>query len=138
MTATKEVPLREIQIRASRSSGPGGQNVNKVETRIEAEWNVDASAAFSEAEKARIRAFLGRRVAADGTLRVASQRHRSQVMNREAAVERLRALVEDALRPRRARVRTRPSSASKEVRLERKKRRSATKRLRGASGVDEG
>jgi len=137
VTAAKEVPLREIRIRASRSSGPGGQNVNKVETRIEAEWNVDASGAFSASEKARIRTALGRRVAADGTLRVASQRHRSQVMNREAAVERLRSLVQDALRPRRTRVRTRPSSSSREVRLERKKRRSATKRLRGVPGADE-
>ena len=136
MTAAKEIPLREIRIRASRSGGPGGQNVNKVETRIEAEWNVDASDAFSGADKARIRAWLGRRVAADGTIRVVSQRHRSQIRNREAAIERLRSLVHEALRPRRARVRTRPSAASREVRLEGKKRRSATKRLRGAPGED--
>ena len=137
MTAAREIPVREIRIRTSRSSGPGGQNVNKVETRVEVEWSVDASETFSEAQKARIRAAFGRRVSAEGTIRVASQRHRSQARNREAAVERLRSLVHDALRPRRPRVRTRPSAASREVRLDRKKRRSATKRLRGAPGVDE-
>ena len=137
MTAPREIPLREIRIRASRSSGPGGQNVNKVETRVEAEWNLDASDVFSNPEKARIRDVLGRRVAADGTIRVASQRHRSQVRNREAAVERLRALVSGALRPRRARVETRPTRASKEARLTRKKRRSAVKRLRGVASLED-
>jgi ribosome-associated protein len=138
VTAPREIPLREIRIRASRSSGPGGQNVNKVETRIEAEWNVDASDAFTSSEKARIRAALGRRVTGDGTIRVASQRHRSQARNREAAVERLRALVAGALRPRRSRVETRPTRASKEVRLEEKKRRSAVKRLRGSGSLEDG
>jgi len=133
----KEIPLREIRIRASRSSGPGGQNVNKVETRVEAEWNLDASETFSAPEKARVREALGRRVASDGTVRVASQRHRSQVRNREAAVERLRALVEEALRPRRKRVGTKPTAGSRAVRLEQKKRRAATKRLRGAPELED-
>lgn len=126
------IPLREIHFRASRSGGPGGQNVNKVETRVEALWSLDDSPAFTPAEKARLRAFLGRRVGADGLVRVVSQKFRSQSRNRAAAVERLRDLVADALRPRKSRRATRPTSGSREARLESKKRRAATKRLRGS------
>jgi ribosome-associated protein len=107
--------------------------VNKVETRVEAVWNLEASP-LPEATKARLRAALGARLAADGTLRVVSQRHRSQSRNREAAVERIRALVAAALRPRRVRRPTRPSEASKRRRLEDKKRRSKRKQERRVEG----
>ena len=127
---TPTVPRREIELRTSRSGGPGGQNVNKVETSVEARWNVTGSAVFSLSEKERLRAALGRRVGADGTIRIVSQRFRSQSQNRQAAVERLRTLVERASRPRPARRATRPSAASKESRLEAKKRRGAVKKLR--------
>jgi ribosome-associated protein len=104
--------------------------VNKVETRVEAVWDLESSS-LSSAAKAVVRAELGSRLAADGTLRVVSQRHRSQARNREAAVERLRALVATALRPRRRRRATTATAGSKEARLNAKKRRGATKRERG-------
>jgi ribosome-associated protein len=136
--STATVPLREIHFRASRSGGPGGQNVNKVETKVEVWWSLEDSPAFTPAEKARLRAALGRRVDADGLVRVVSQKFRSQSRNRSAAVERLRELVAAALRPRKSRRATRPTASSREARLESKKRRAATKRLRARERHGEG
>jgi ribosome-associated protein len=124
------IPLREIRFRTSRAGGPGGQNVNKVETRVEAIWDPEASS-FSAARKAALRAALGKRLASDGTLRVVSQRFRTQARNRDAAVERLRELVLAALTPRRTRRPTAPTTTSKHARIEAKKRRGAAKRERG-------
>ena len=132
--SARTVPLREIRFRTSRSGGPGGQNVNKLETRVEASWDFESSAAFTDQDKARLRAAFRRRLTADGAIRVVSQRHRSQRRNREAAVERLRALVAAALAPRAWRRATAPSEASVARRLEEKKRRSSLKRERGLSG----
>jgi ribosome-associated protein len=132
----RPVPLHEIEIRTSHSSGPGGQNVNKLETRVEARWNVDESGALTGAERARVRAALRTRITGQGFLRVTSQRHRSQARNREAAIERLEALVAEALKPRKRRRATAPTPGSEEARLSEKKRRAGVKRGRAAPDLD--
>ncbi len=124
------VPLHEVAFRTSRSSGPGGQNVNKVETRVEARWSVRATNALGGEQKARVLAALGRRVTPDGLLRVTCQRFRSQARNREGALARLRELVARALTPRVPRRKTAIPERARRERLEEKKRRAATKRLR--------
>jgi ribosome-associated protein len=114
----------EITIRTSRSSGPGGQHAQKSETRVEALFDVEASEALTGAEKRRV---IGK---AGPVLRAIAQDERSQLRNRELAVERLLAQLQEALRVRRRRRPTKPSAAAKEKRLEEKKRRGETKRLR--------
>ena len=118
------VPIEEIELRASRSSGPGGQHANKTESRIEAVFDVLASESLSEVQKERIVARLGERVTA------VSQDARSQTRNRGLAIERLRAKLLDALAPRKTRRATRPSRASKERRLDSKRRQSERKQAR--------
>lgn len=137
MSPTVELPPDgEIVFRTSRSGGPGGQNVNKVETRVEALWNVPASEALSDEQKSRLGAALGRRLHEDGTLRVVSRTERTQRGNRRAAIERLRAIVAAALVPRKRRKRTVTSRSAIEARLAAKRRRSGIKR--GRSGRGEG
>jgi ribosome-associated protein len=118
------IPLDEIRLRTSRSSGPGGQHAQKTETRVEAIFDVDASATLSEAQQARVRAKVG------PVVRAVAQDERSQSRNRELALERLAALLREGLRRERPRRPTAPTQAAKERRLEEKRARSRTKRLR--------
>ena len=118
------LPLAEIEVRFSRSSGPGGQHANTAETRVEALFEVASSSALTDAQKRRVLARVG------PMLRAVAQDERSQLRNRELATARLVELLRSALKVERRRVPTRPSRAAKERRLESKKRRGATKRLR--------
>ena len=124
VTRSVVLPLREIVLRTSRSSGPGGQHAQKSETRVEAVFDVEASEALSAMQKRRVVAKAG------PVLRAVAQDERSQLRNRELAVERLVAALRAALRVERRRVATKPTAASRERRLEEKRRRSQAKRLR--------
>ena len=118
------LPVEEIQLRFSRSSGPGGQHAQRSETRVEAILDVEASSALTEAQKRRVIARAG------PTLRSVAQDERSQWRNRELAVERLVETLRAALKVERKRRPTKPTAASRRRRLEQKKKRSETKRLR--------
>jgi ribosome-associated protein len=124
VTRSVVLPLREIELRTSRSSGPGGQHAQKTETRVEAVLDVAASQALTEAQKRRVVARAG------PVLRAVAQDERSQLRNRELAIERLAASLREALRVERRRVPTKPTAASLERRREAKRRRSDVKRLR--------
>jgi ribosome-associated protein len=124
VTRSVVVPLSEIELRTSRSSGPGGQHAQKSETRVEAVFDVESSSALSDAQKRRV---IGK---AGPVLRAIAQDERSQLRNRELAIERLTAALREALRVPRKRVPTKPSAASKERRLDAKRRRGQVKRLR--------
>ncbi len=124
MTRSVVLPLAEVELQVSRSSGPGGQHAQKSETRVVAVFDVESSSALSDAQKRRVIARAG------PLLRAVAQDERSQTRNRELAVERLIAALREALRVERKRVPTKPTAASRERRLELKKHRSQTKRLR--------
>jgi ribosome-associated protein len=130
------IPENELSFAASRSGGPGGQNVNKVSTKITLSFDVDRSAALSDDQKRRIAEKLATRINNDGILQVVSQRTRSQEMNRADAVERFAELLRKALTPRRARFKTRLPRAAKEQRLQEKKKRSVKKQARSTKGWD--
>jgi ribosome-associated protein len=124
VTRSVSIPLAEIELRFSRSSGPGGQHAQKSETRVEALFDVEASTALTTTQKARVTRKAG------PILRAIAQDERSQARNRELAVERIAAQLRDALRVERKRVPTKPTAQSKERRLDAKRRRSEVKRLR--------
>ena len=124
VTRSVAVPIDEIGIQTSRSSGPGGQHAQKSETRVVAVFDVEASSALTAVQKRRVVAKAG------PVLRAAAQDERSQSRNRELAIERLVAQLREALRVERRRVPTTPTAASRERRLEDKRRRSEKKRLR--------
>jgi ribosome-associated protein len=126
VTQRVRIPLDEIELRVSRSSGPGGQHANTSETRVEAVFDVEASATLSERQKHRVLGRLG------PVVRAVAQDERSQLRNRELALARLAERLREALRVERRRVPTRPTAASRERRLEEKRRRGDTKRLRRA------
>jgi ribosome-associated protein len=124
VTRSVVLPPAEIELRFSRSSGPGGQHANTAETRVEATFDVAASSALTDVQKRRVLAKAG------PVLRAVAQDERSQWRNRELAVERLVGQLRDALHVPRRRKPTKPTAAARERRLDAKKRRGATKRLR--------
>jgi ribosome-associated protein len=124
VTRSVLLPLSEIDFRFSRSSGPGGQHANRSETRVEARFDVESSQALTSRQKRRVLARAG------PTIRAVAQDERSQWRNRELAVERVAGQLREALRVERRRRPTKPTAASRERRLEDKRRRSETKRLR--------
>ena len=128
VTRSVALPVSEVELRFSRSSGPGGQHANTSETRVEAIFDVESSSALSDAQKRRVLAKAG------PTLRAISQDERSQLRNRELAIERLVEQLRQALKVERRRVATKPTKASRERRLETKKRRSQTKKMRRPPG----
>jgi ribosome-associated protein len=124
VTSRLAIPLEEVELRYSRSSGPGGQHAQKTETRVEAVFDVARSAMLSEAQKKRLTARAG------PVVRAVAQDERSQSRNRERALERLGEAIRAGVRVPRKRKPTKPTAASRERRLEGKKRRSSVKRLR--------
>jgi len=126
-----EIPLSELVYTASRSSGPGGQHVNTSDTRIQLRWNVKESVALDETERALVLKVLASRLTEAGDLILASDSHRSQRRKREDVTQRLAAMVHDALIPPKPRKKTRPSRASKERRLDEKRKKAKTKKDRG-------
>lgn len=124
------IPLGELRFTASRASGPGGQHVNKTDTRIELRWNLLGSPSLSEEQRSRLACKLGGRLNREGELTVVCASERSQHRNRQIAIERFASLLRTALTPRKRRVKTTPSAAAKARRLTDKRRRSATKRRR--------
>ncbi len=124
MTSRLAIPLEEVELRFSRSSGPGGQHAQKTETRVEAVFDVARSATLSEAQKRRLTARVG------PVVRAVAQDERSQSRNRELALERLGQAIRAGVRVPRKRRPTKPTAASRARRLEEKRRRAERKRLR--------
>ena len=124
------IPADELIYKASRSSGPGGQNVNKVNTRVTVLFDVANTDYLSDEQKQRILSHLATRTSKEGVLRVVSQKYRTQKANREAAAERLEELLKEALEVKPVRKKTKVPYQKKQRRLEEKKRRSIIKDLR--------
>ncbi|HYL71986.1 MAG TPA: alternative ribosome rescue aminoacyl-tRNA hydrolase ArfB [Candidatus Dormibacteraeota bacterium] len=131
------IPDNELTVSFVRSSGPGGQNVNKVATAVQLRYDLEGSAVLSEAVKARLRNLSGRRLTADGALLIVARGSRSQEQNRREAEERLAELVRRALVQPKTRKATAPTRAARERRLETKTRVQRTKRLRTRPRWDE-
>jgi len=130
------IPRAELEFRATRAGGPGGQHVNKSSTRIELTWNVETSRAPSDAQRARLRDKLGGRMDSAGSVRVVASDSRSQSQNREEAERRLAELIRRALVVPKSRRKTRPTRASVEDRLRSKRKASDKKRERRRQEFD--
>ncbi|MDL1891524.1 aminoacyl-tRNA hydrolase [Sphingobacteriales bacterium CHB3] len=131
ITSVLSIPEREVTFRFARSSGPGGQNVNKVATRVELVFNVRDSGSLTNEQKERVFARLGSRIDSGGNLHCASQESRSQWRNREVVVEKFASLLRKALAVQKKRKPTKPSAASRHSRICNKKSHSVKKKLRG-------
>jgi ribosome-associated protein len=130
---TDQISIDESELTETfvRASGPGGQNVNKLATAVQLRFDVRHSPSLPADVRARVALLAGRRLTQDGVLVIIAQRHRTQERNREDARERLTELIRQAAVPPKRRRPTRPTAASRERRIESKKRRSGVKRLRG-------
>jgi ribosome-associated protein len=134
VTDSVRVPASALTMRAVRASGPGGQNVNKVASKVDLRVDLDAIEGLADSARARLRALAAHRLDADGRLQITSQLTRDQSRNVEDARETVRALITLALREPKRRRPSRPTAAARERRIESKKHRGTTKRLRGRPG----
>src|SRR5687767_3606895 len=130
------IPRSELDVRVSRSSGAGGQHVNKTSSRVEIFWNIPSSRAVSDTERSRLMSKLASKLTTEGSIRVVASDMRSQSRNRELAEERLAELVRRALVIPKKRRATKPTRASREARLEEKKRQSRKKLDRQRKSFD--
>lgn len=126
----------ELEVVTTTSRGPGGQHVNRSETRVVLRWNVVASASLTDGQRERLLDKLGARISQDGVLQVAAEDHRSQSRNRDLARERLASLVREALKRDKPRRPTKPTRASRKRRVDEKKRRGELKKSRGRPSDD--
>ena len=124
------IPISEIEVRASRSGGPGGQSVNTTSSKVELRWDLLGSPSLSPAQRELAMRRLGSRLTGEGVLVIQGSEHRSQLRNREAVLHRFATLLADALEPERQRRATRPTLGSRTRRLDDKRSRGTTKRLR--------
>lgn len=132
-----QIPDAELSFRATRSGGPGGQHVNQTSTRVEVRWQVTTSPSLTEAQKGRLLEKLGSRIDSRGFIRVVADERRSQLRNREAAVNRLNELVQAALKTPKPRRKTRPPASANRKRLDEKRQRSIQKKQRRPVERDE-
>ena len=130
------VPRDELELRATRSGGPGGQHVNTSSTRIELTWDVATSPSLDDELRARLLARLATRLDGTGRLRLVAQGARSQLRNREEVLERFAAIIAAAMVEPKKRKATKPTKASKRARLDAKKKRSELKKQRGRPPID--
>jgi ribosome-associated protein len=131
-----EIPDEELEWKFVRSSGPGGQNVNKVSSAVQLRFLLARNTSLPGAARGRLRRLAGQRFVDDGSILIAARSERSQEQNRRAALERLAELIRTALIEPKIRKKTRPTRGSMERRIESKKRRAGTKRLRSARAWD--
>ncbi len=124
------IPENELEISFIRSSGKGGQNVNKLATKAQLRWNIDKSQAFTPEEKEKIKFLLKNRINKEGDLIIEAQDERFQLQNKEIAIMRLNNLVQSALIPQKERIETKPTQSSQERRIEEKKKQGGKKKER--------